>query len=172
VAGADGEADWTALPETDDSNASIAAPTEPVACTMLGGGGFQPLTESPWETTVVAGGDLAETVDKLEARPGGDMITHEGGTLLSDLIAQGLLDELHLLVNPTATGAGMPVFPTSAPTSSFASSRRAVRLRDHRVALGIQALRSSHTTRASRTPSLHPRLPAALHGVVEMRAWS
>jgi hypothetical protein len=39
------------------------------------------------------------------------MITHEGGTLVSDLIAQGLLDEPHLLVNPTAIGAGMPVFP-------------------------------------------------------------
>ena len=31
---------------------------------------------------------------------------------MSSLIDEGLLDELHLFVNPTAIGAGMPVFPT------------------------------------------------------------
>lgn len=68
------------------------------------------LTESPWENTVVAGGDLVETVNRLKAKPGGDMIAYGGGTLVSGLIAKGLLDELHLFVNPTAIGAGMPVF--------------------------------------------------------------
>ncbi len=69
------------------------------------------LTESPWENAVVAGGDLTETVNKLKAQPGGDMIAYGGGTFVADLIAKGLLDELHLFVNPTAIGAGMPVFP-------------------------------------------------------------
>jgi dihydrofolate reductase len=70
------------------------------------------LTESPWENAVVAGGDLTEIVNRLKARPGGDIIAYGGGTLVSDLIGKGLLDELHLFVNPTAIGAGMPVFPT------------------------------------------------------------
>jgi dihydrofolate reductase len=69
------------------------------------------LTESPWENAIVTGGDLSDSVNKLKARPGGDMITYGGGTLVSDLIGKGLLDELHLFVNPTAIGAGMPVFP-------------------------------------------------------------
>ncbi len=30
---------------------------------------------------------------------------------MSSLIAEGLLDELHLFVNPVAIGGGMPVFP-------------------------------------------------------------
>jgi len=68
------------------------------------------LNESPWENAVVAGGNLADTVNELKARQGGDMIAYGGGTLVSSLIAEGLLDELHLFVNPTATGAGMPVF--------------------------------------------------------------
>ncbi len=34
-----------------------------------------------------------------------------GGTLVRGLIAEGLIDELHLFVNPVALGAGMPVFP-------------------------------------------------------------
>ncbi|KUJ67591.1 deaminase [Streptomyces albus subsp. albus] len=70
------------------------------------------LTESPWENAVVAGGDLAETVNDLKAQPGGDIIAYGGGTLVSSLIAEGLVDELHLFVNPTAIGAGMPVFGT------------------------------------------------------------
>lgn len=69
------------------------------------------LTESPWKNATVAGGDLADTVNRLKAQPGGDMIAYGGGTLVAGLIAEGLLDELHLFVNPTALGAGMPVFP-------------------------------------------------------------
>jgi dihydrofolate reductase len=69
------------------------------------------LTESPWENAVVAGGDLAENVNKLKAQAGGDIITYGGSTLVQDLIAKGLLDELYLFVNPAAIGAGLPVFP-------------------------------------------------------------
>jgi dihydrofolate reductase len=72
------------------------------------------LTESPWDKTVVAGGDLAETVNRLKAAPGGDMIAYGGGTLASALIAGGLPEELHLFVNPTAIGAGIPVFGADA----------------------------------------------------------
>jgi dihydrofolate reductase len=72
------------------------------------------LTESPWQNAVVAGGDLAKTVNELKARPGGDIIAYGGGTLVRDLIAGGLVDELHLFVNPVALGAGMPVFPGGA----------------------------------------------------------
>lgn len=69
------------------------------------------LTESPWPNAVVAGGDLTETVNRLKAEPGRDMIAYGGSTFVSSLIAKGLLDELHLFVNPTAIGAGLPVFP-------------------------------------------------------------
>jgi dihydrofolate reductase len=69
------------------------------------------LTESPWENATVAGGDLAETVNQLKAQPGGDLIAYGGSTLVTGLIANGLLDELHLFVNPAAIGAGLPVFP-------------------------------------------------------------
>jgi dihydrofolate reductase len=69
------------------------------------------LTESPWGNATVAGGDLTETVTELKGQPGGDLIAYGGGTLVRDLIARGLLDDLHLFVNPTSLGAGMPVFP-------------------------------------------------------------
>jgi dihydrofolate reductase len=69
------------------------------------------LTESPWRNATVANGDLTEIINDLKARPGGDLVVYGGGTLVSSLIAAGLIDDLHLFVNPTATGGGMPVFP-------------------------------------------------------------
>ncbi|WP_031068918.1 dihydrofolate reductase family protein [Streptomyces sp. NRRL S-118] len=141
MAGPNGEMDWMTFPWTDDINAYIDALTAPVDCIVLGrrlAEGFIPtwaagpegedrasidkmnntpkvvisrtLTASPWENTVVSD-DLAGTVQELKSKPGGDIIAYGGGTLVRDLIAQGLLDELHLFVNPTAIGAGMPVFP-------------------------------------------------------------
>lgn len=96
---------WAAGPEGEDQEAIDKMNDTPKVVIS------NTLTESPWENTVVAGGDLAETVNQLKAQPGGDMIAYGGGTLVSDLIAKGLLDELHLFVNPTAIGAGIPVFP-------------------------------------------------------------
>ncbi|MEW2356244.1 dihydrofolate reductase family protein [Spirillospora sp. NPDC029432] len=77
------------------------------------------LTESPWRNAVVAGGDLAESIGGLKSGPGGDIITYGGGTLVRALIAEGLLDELHLFVNPTAIGAGIPVFPGTGGNRRF-----------------------------------------------------
>ncbi|MFI6321876.1 dihydrofolate reductase family protein [Nonomuraea sp. NPDC050556] len=77
------------------------------------------LTESPWENTVVAGGDLTETITKLKDQEGGDLMVCGGGTLVADLIARGLIDDLHLFVNPTAIGAGMPVFPSTGANHPF-----------------------------------------------------
>ena len=68
------------------------------------------LTQSPWENATVAGGDVTETIEGLKNQPGGDLIAYGGGTLVASLIARDLLDELHIFVNPTALGGGMPVF--------------------------------------------------------------
>jgi dihydrofolate reductase len=70
------------------------------------------LAESPWENATIAGGELTEIVNRLKAQPGGDLIAYGGSTFVTNLIAAGLLDELHLFVNPATIGAGLPVFPT------------------------------------------------------------
>ncbi|GLW25509.1 dihydrofolate reductase family protein [Microbispora triticiradicis] len=77
------------------------------------------LAESPWDNAVVAGGDLAETIGKLKAQPGGDLITYGGSTLVTSLIAADLIDELNLFVNPAAIGAGLPVFPGGGDKKRF-----------------------------------------------------
>lgn len=67
------------------------------------------LTDAPWENTTIAAGDLAEIMNRLKS-VGGDLITYGGGPLASGLLAEGLIDEVHLFVNPTATGGGVSVF--------------------------------------------------------------
>ena len=144
MAGPNSEMDWLLFPWTDDVGAYIKKMTENVDCIVLGrklAEGFIPtwasgpegetqeaidwmnttpkvvisnsLDESPWDNAVVAK-DLRKTIDELKAKPGGDLIAYGGSTLVTSLIAEGLLDELHLFVNPTAIGAGLPVFPDSA----------------------------------------------------------
>ncbi|MGW4846687.1 dihydrofolate reductase family protein [Nocardia brasiliensis] len=72
------------------------------------------LTASPWENATVAGGDLAKIITDLKSQPGGDLIVYGGGTLVSALLAEELIDEIHLFVNATAIGTGMPVFAPGA----------------------------------------------------------
>ena len=66
--------------------------------------------KTEWKRTKLESGDIVEEVLKLKNQEGNDMIVYGGGTFVRTLIEAGLFDELHLLVNPTALGNGMPVF--------------------------------------------------------------
>jgi dihydrofolate reductase len=79
------------------------------------------LTEAPWENAVLAT-NLVETVNQLKTQPGGDIIAYGGSMLVTNLIAEGLLDELNLFVHPTAIGEGLPVFPRTYSKLSLLSA--------------------------------------------------
>jgi dihydrofolate reductase len=68
------------------------------------------LTSSEWDNTIVENGDLKNAVNDLKKQDGGDIIAYGGGTFVSSLIREKLVDELHLFVNPTVLGKGMPIF--------------------------------------------------------------
>ena len=68
------------------------------------------LTKSEWDNTILAKGDLVDEITKLKKQNGGDIIVYGGSGFVSALIKHGLIDELHLLINPTAIGNGMPIF--------------------------------------------------------------
>lgn len=68
------------------------------------------LGEAPWGNTVLAKGNLVEEVTHLKNQEGQDIIVYGGATFVSSLIQYGLIDELHLYVNPAAIGNGMPIF--------------------------------------------------------------
>ena len=60
--------------------------------------------------TVLAKGDLVQEITNLKSQAGGDIIAYGGATFVAALIQHGLIDELHLFVNPTAIGNGRAVF--------------------------------------------------------------
>jgi dihydrofolate reductase len=71
------------------------------------------LDKSTWNNTTLAKGDLAEEIANLKKfRNGGskDILVVGGAGFASSLIKEGLIDEYHLIVNPTAMGNGMTIF--------------------------------------------------------------
>jgi len=68
------------------------------------------LDKSVWERTVLAKGDLFTEIATLKQATGSDMIAYGGATFASSLLRSNLVDELHLLVNPTVLGAGLSLF--------------------------------------------------------------
>src|SRR5258706_14174571 len=71
------------------------------------------LDKSTWNNTTLAKGDLAEEIANLKkSRNSGskDILVLGGGGFVSSLIKEGLIDEYHLIVNPTAIINGMTIF--------------------------------------------------------------
>jgi dihydrofolate reductase len=73
----------------------------------------------PWrETTeIVKRADAHERVAELKGGDGGEILVFGSGTLWNDLLAAGLVDELHLMVGPVVLGDGVPAFAASPVAS-------------------------------------------------------
>lgn len=84
------------------------------------------LTEAPWETSRIAGGDLAQEIASLKREPGGDIIAWGGAMFAHALIAANVIDEYRLVVNPVIAGAGLSVFrPFAGPVAVELTEARA-----------------------------------------------
>jgi dihydrofolate reductase len=58
----------------------------------------------------LAKGDLVAEVNALKKQPGGDIIVYGGADFVANLLHEGLIDELHFSVNPTAISSGLTIF--------------------------------------------------------------
>ncbi len=76
--------------------------------------------ESVWRNSTSVGGYSAERVRSLKAEVDGDLYVSGSATLVRALIADGLVDELHLYVYPLALGDGIRLFPEGAPRTPMA----------------------------------------------------
>jgi dihydrofolate reductase len=77
------------------------------------------LDKSTWNNTEIVKGELVEEISKLKNKAGKDIIVYGGGTFVSALIKHKLIDELHLFVNPSAIGNGMPIFKELTAMQEF-----------------------------------------------------
>jgi dihydrofolate reductase len=67
-----------------------------------------------WPRTGWAPGELPETLARLKAGPGADMIAFGGTGFVAALASAGVVDEYQLYVNPTAVGRGESLFRSVA----------------------------------------------------------
>src|ERR1700688_4831420 len=68
------------------------------------------LDKSTWNNTTLAKANLADEIAGLKNQNGKDIIVFGGAGFVSSLIKEGLIDEYHLIVNPTAISTGMTIF--------------------------------------------------------------
>ncbi len=64
-----------------------------------------------WRNTTIIRDHVIESVRALKAQPGGNILTDGSSQLVHALIANDLVDELHLLLYPLTLGGGKRVLP-------------------------------------------------------------
>ena len=72
-----------------------------------------------WKTTELAKDNFIEVINKLKNETGKDIIVYGGAEFVSNLIKKGLIDELHLFINPVAIGKGLSIFKNLKEKQDF-----------------------------------------------------
>src|SRR3954468_13177070 len=72
------------------------------------------LTEATWRNSEIVGSYDPERLRRLKDEADGDLYVSGSGTLVRAMLADGLVDELHLFVYPLTRGSGPRLFPDGA----------------------------------------------------------
>jgi dihydrofolate reductase len=80
------------------------------------------LTEPTWRNTEALGPYDPERIRRLKDEVDGSLYVSGSVTLVRGLLADGLVDELHLFVYPLTRGAGPRLFPDTAAPAKFTRS--------------------------------------------------
>jgi dihydrofolate reductase len=77
------------------------------------------LTDPTWRNTEVLGAYDPARIEELKRGSEGDLYVSGSGTLVRAMLADGLVDELHLFVYPTTRGAGARLFGEDAGVRAY-----------------------------------------------------
>jgi dihydrofolate reductase len=77
------------------------------------------LEDPAWSPTTVIRGDVARELGAMKDGPGGDILVAGSGHLVRTLLADGLVDELRLMVFPIVLGTGNHLFSDGTPETSL-----------------------------------------------------
>jgi dihydrofolate reductase len=81
------------------------------------------LTETTWRNSEIVGAYDPDAIRRLKEQVDGDLYVSGSGRLVRAMLADGLVDELHLFVFPLTRGAGPRLFPEDAPPRRFSLAR-------------------------------------------------
>jgi dihydrofolate reductase len=81
------------------------------------------LSDATWRNSTIVGPYDADAIGRLKDEVEGDLYVSGSGTLVRAMLADGLVDELHLFVYPLTRGAGPRLFPADAPPTTFSLAR-------------------------------------------------
>ena len=73
------------------------------------------LTAATWRNSAIIGPYDPGAIRRLKDEVGGDLYVSGSGMLVRAMLADGLVDELHLFVYPLTLGSGPRLFPAEAP---------------------------------------------------------
>lgn len=93
----------------------------------------------PWrETTRIIGGDqVYDEITKLKRKSGKDIVMYGSRVLWNDLLAHGLVDELHFVIGNVLLGVGTPMFTEPI---AYNDPKRSLQLMDSRTFKGSENL--------------------------------
>ncbi|HEY2333116.1 MAG TPA: dihydrofolate reductase family protein [Acidimicrobiales bacterium] len=69
-----------------------------------------------WNTTLLSAEDAIGDIAALRARDGGDLLIWGSASLVRGLLAEDLVDELNLMIEPILLGGGKRIFPDDGAT--------------------------------------------------------
>ncbi|HEX7665145.1 MAG TPA: dihydrofolate reductase family protein [Polyangiaceae bacterium] len=72
-----------------------------------------------WSHSTLLDGDVIEAVKKLKATDGGDILVIGSPVLARTLLAEGLVDELRLMIDPIVIGSGKKLFGAQGMPTTF-----------------------------------------------------
>jgi dihydrofolate reductase len=64
-----------------------------------------------WNSTLLSPSNAIGDIAALRAQDGGDMVIWGSSSLVTALLAEGLVDELNLMIEPILLGGGKRIFP-------------------------------------------------------------
>ena len=77
------------------------------------------LESADWNNSTILGPYRADIIRDLKDQVDGDIYVSGSGTLVRAMLADGLVDELHLFVYPVARGAGQHLLTDTGPATTF-----------------------------------------------------
>jgi dihydrofolate reductase len=83
------------------------------------------LSEATWNNSEIVGAYDPQTIRRLKDEVDGDLYVSGSGTLVRAMLADGLVDELHLFVYPLTRGTGPRLFADGDPERKLELARSA-----------------------------------------------